>query len=45
MEDNAMKNAYWLIGGRLIVLADQTRTGGRYDLVEGWLVPGTPRSR
>jgi quercetin dioxygenase-like cupin family protein len=41
-EDNAMKNAYWLFGGRLIVLADQAHTEGRYDLVEGWLAPGTP---
>jgi quercetin dioxygenase-like cupin family protein len=40
-EDNAMKNSYWLFGTRLSVLADQANTGGRYDLVEGWLSPGT----
>src|SRR5262249_59991558 len=33
---------YWLFGGRLSVLADQAHTAGRYDLVEGWLAPGTP---
>ena len=35
-EDNSMKNAYWLFGARLSVLAGQANTGGRYDLVEGW---------
>ena len=32
-KDNAMKNTYWLVGTRLTVLADQTNTGGRYDLI------------
>src|SRR5215510_3744214 len=41
-EDNAMKNSYWLFATRLSVLADQTNTGGRYDLIEGWFSPGTP---
>ena len=36
-----MKNSYWLFGTRLSVLADQANTGGRYDLIEGWLSPGT----
>ena len=36
-----MKNSYWLFGARLSVLADQTNTGGRYDLIEGWFSPGT----
>ena len=36
-----MKNAYWLFGTRLSVLADQAHTGGRYDLIEGWFSPGT----
>jgi quercetin dioxygenase-like cupin family protein len=42
-----MKNSYWLFGTRLSVLADQTNTGGRYDLVEGWFPPGcqTPLHR
>jgi quercetin dioxygenase-like cupin family protein len=40
-KDNAMKNSWWLFGTRLSVLADQTNTGGRYDLVEGWFSPGT----
>jgi hypothetical protein len=31
-----MKNAYWLLGTRLNILADQANTGGRYDPVEGW---------
>ena len=39
---NAMKNSYWLFGTRLSFLADQTNTGGRYDLVEGWFPPGMP---
>jgi hypothetical protein len=30
-----MKNAYWLFGTRLGVLADETNTGSRYDLIEG----------
>jgi quercetin dioxygenase-like cupin family protein len=42
-----MKNAYWLFGTRLSVLADQANTGGRYDLVEGWFPPAvqTPPHR
>jgi quercetin dioxygenase-like cupin family protein len=36
-----MKNSYWLFGTRLRVLADQTTTGGRYDLIEGWFSRGT----
>jgi quercetin dioxygenase-like cupin family protein len=36
-----MKNSYWLFGTRLGVLAAQTTTGGRYDLIEGWFSPGT----
>ena len=36
-----MKNSWWLFGTRLSVLADQTNTGGRYDLVEGWFSAGT----
>src|SRR5262249_42468603 len=40
-KENAMKNSYWLFGTRLSVLADQAKTGGRYDLIEGWFSPGT----
>jgi quercetin dioxygenase-like cupin family protein len=40
-KDNVMKNSYWLFGTRLSVLADPARTGGRYDLIEGWFAPGT----
>ena len=36
-----MKNSYRSCGTRLTVLADQTNTGGRYDLIEGWFSPGT----
>ena len=36
-----MRNAYWLLGTRLSVLADRANTGGRYDLIEGWFPPGT----
>ena len=36
-----MKNSYWLFGTRLSVLADRTITGGRYDLIDGWVPPGT----
>src|SRR5262245_50438953 len=36
-----MKNSYWLFGTRLSVLADQAKTAGRYDLIEGWSSPGT----
>ena len=45
--DDAMKNSYWLFGTRLSVLADQTATGSRYDLVEGCFSPGrqTPLHR
>lgn len=42
-----MKDAYWLFGTRLRVLADGSDSDGRYDLVEGWLAPGvqTPPHR
>ena len=36
-----MKNSYWLFGTRLGVLADPAKTGGRYDLIEGWFAAGT----
>jgi quercetin dioxygenase-like cupin family protein len=39
-EDNAMEKAYWLFVTRLSVLADQTDTRRRYDLIEGWFSPG-----
>jgi quercetin dioxygenase-like cupin family protein len=44
---NVMKNAYWLFGTRLSILADRANTGGRYDLIEGWFSPGmqTPPHR
>ena len=35
-----MKISYWLFGTRLSVLADQTATDSRYDLVEGCFSPG-----
>jgi quercetin dioxygenase-like cupin family protein len=37
-----MKKSYWLFGARLSVLTGPAETGGRHDLVEGWLPPGTP---
>ena len=37
-----MTDTYWLLGTRLRVLAAAADTAGRYDLVEGWLAPGTP---
>jgi quercetin dioxygenase-like cupin family protein len=40
-KDNTMKTSYWLFGTRLSVLADPAKTGGRYDLIEGWFAPGT----
>jgi quercetin dioxygenase-like cupin family protein len=36
-----MARCYWLFGTRLIVLATQDETGGRYDLVENVMPPGT----
>jgi quercetin dioxygenase-like cupin family protein len=35
-----MKNAYWLLGARLRVIAGTADTGGRYDFVEGWFPAG-----
>jgi quercetin dioxygenase-like cupin family protein len=40
-KEHAMKNSYWLFDARVSVLADQTNSGGRYDLIEGWLSSGT----
>jgi hypothetical protein len=40
-QDNSMRVAYWLLGARLSILADQASTAGRYDLVEGQFFPGT----
>jgi quercetin dioxygenase-like cupin family protein len=36
-----MARSYWLFGTRLIVLATHDETGGRYDLVENVMPPGT----
>jgi quercetin dioxygenase-like cupin family protein len=35
-----MNNSFWLFGTHLTVLANQTDTAGRYDLLEGTFAPG-----
>jgi quercetin dioxygenase-like cupin family protein len=36
-----MRHSYWLLGNRVSVIAGPADTGGRYDLVEGWLPAGS----
>ncbi len=36
-----MGRTLWLLGTRLTIAADHTTTGGRYDLTDGYLPPGT----
>jgi len=36
-----MRDAYWLFGTRLLILADRIQTEGRYDLIEGYFPAGT----
>jgi quercetin dioxygenase-like cupin family protein len=36
-----MTQPLWLFGTRLTIVADHTTTDGQYDLVEGYIPPGT----
>ncbi|MGL4618008.1 MAG: cupin domain-containing protein [Chroococcidiopsis sp.] len=36
-----MTQPLWLFGTRLTIVADATTTGGQYDLIEGYIPPGT----
>ncbi|MBR8833469.1 MAG: cupin domain-containing protein [Stigonema ocellatum SAG 48.90 = DSM 106950] len=36
-----MAQSLWLFGTRLNIVADHTTTGGQYDLIEGYFLPGT----
>ena len=36
-----MAQSLWLFGSRLNIIADHTTTGGQYDLIEGYFLPGT----
>jgi quercetin dioxygenase-like cupin family protein len=36
-----MTQTLWLFGTRLTIIADHTTTGGQYDLIEGYIPPGT----
>jgi mannose-6-phosphate isomerase-like protein (cupin superfamily) len=36
-----MTRSFWLLGSRLTVHANHEDTGGRYDLIEGTVLPGT----
>ena len=38
---------YWLLGAKNVIHADESFTGGRYDLIEGWFPAGviTPLHR
>ena len=36
-----MAQSLWLFGSRLNIVADHTTTGGQYDLIEGYFLPGT----
>lgn len=36
-----MAQSLWLFGTRLNIIADHTTTGGQYDLIEGYFLPGT----
>lgn len=36
-----MAQPLWLFGSQLRIIADHTTTGGQYDLIEGYFLPGT----
>jgi quercetin dioxygenase-like cupin family protein len=36
-----MAQSLWFFGSRLNIVADHTTTGGQYDLIEGYFLPGT----
>jgi quercetin dioxygenase-like cupin family protein len=36
-----MTQSFWFFGSRLSIVADQTTTGGQYDLIEGYFPPGS----
>jgi quercetin dioxygenase-like cupin family protein len=36
-----MTQPLWLFNTRLTIIADATTTGGQYDLIEGYIPPGT----
>jgi quercetin dioxygenase-like cupin family protein len=36
-----MTQPLWLFGTRLTIIADHTTTDGQYDLIEGYIPPGT----
>lgn len=36
-----MTQPLWLFGTRLTIMADRATTGGQYDLIEGYIPPGT----
>ncbi|GAX46390.1 cupin 2 conserved barrel domain protein [Tolypothrix sp. NIES-4075] len=36
-----MAQSLWLFGSHLNIIADRTTTGGQYDLIEGYFLPGT----
>lgn len=42
-----MTQPFWLFSSRLRIVADHTTTGGQYDLIEGYFLPGiqTPLHR
>lgn len=42
-----MTQSLWFFGSRLNIVADRTTTGGQYDLIEGYFLPGkqTPPHR
>ncbi|WP_179070228.1 hypothetical protein [Nostoc sp. C052] len=38
---NLMTQSLWLCGTCLNIVANHTTTGGQYDLIEGYFLPGT----
>jgi quercetin dioxygenase-like cupin family protein len=40
-QQKLMTQPLWLFGTRLTIIADHTTTGGQYDLIEGYIPPGT----
>jgi hypothetical protein len=36
-----MTQPLWLFGTHLTIVADPTATGGRYDLIKGYILQGT----
>lgn len=35
-----MQKSYWIFGGRLDIIVDETQTGGNYDLIDGTFAKG-----